>query len=511
MSAVTAFLRLIVRLSLCLALLTSALGCGSEGRLTSPSPTPQPAPVPPQGPRLAAGLSINAVTINQAVGIDLYRQGAEPEVRNAPIVVGRAALVRVHVTLADDWQPRPVLGQLIISSVAEGTTALFEDEIEVEVDSEAADFDTTFDFVLSADDVGADTRVAVRLWETDDPDEEQQESSPASADAAAWPPLGSRALSATDWGGVLRVKVLPFVYLSDDSERLPDTSPAQVEIFIENLTRLYPLREVDLEVLDAYPTEIELLSDGTGFSDLLSLVADLREEWDIPFDTYVFGLVAPSPSQAEFCQLGCTAGMAYRLANPRNAKFKAGLGLGYSGPSAGRTLAHELGHSHDRPHAPCGGAGNADPDFPYEGGGIGVPGWDIVNEQWLAPEEHADVMGYCTPDWISDYTYGGLHRRIAAVEGLREAREALPSSPWLSFELEPGGTLRRPQVSDFGFLPEGPAVTVQFWDERGQKVGDAEGSLIRHGGAGGVVVLAAPALAVAAVSLGDSGLLQLAR
>jgi hypothetical protein len=220
--------------------------------------------------------------------------------------------------------------------------------------------------------------------------------------------------------------------------------------------------------------------------------------------------VQPAPSQAEFCQFGCTAGMAYRLANPRNAKFKAGLGLGYSGISAGRTLAHELGHSHDRPHAPCGGAGNVDPDFPYEGGGLGVPGWDIVNEQWLAPEEHADVMGYCTPDWISDYTYGALHHRIAAVEGLRGAREALPSSPWLTFELEPGGTLRRPQVSDFGFLPEGPPVTVQFWDERGQKVGEAEGSLIRYGErAGGVVVLQAPALTVAAVSLTDSSLLQL--
>jgi hypothetical protein len=121
-------------------------------------------------------------------------------------------------------------------------------------------------------------------------------------------------------------------------------------------------------------------------------------------------------------------------------------------------------------------------------------------------------MGYCTPDWISDYTYGALHHRITAVEGLREAREELPSSPWLSFELEPGGTLRRPQVSDFGFLPEGPAVTVQFWDKRGQKVGEAEGSLIRHGGrVGGVVVLRVPPLAVAAVSLGDSGLLQLAR
>jgi uncharacterized protein YjdB len=79
------------------------------------------------------------------------------------------------------------------------------------------------------------------------------------------------------------------------------------------------------------------------------------------------------------------------------------------------TVAHELGHNFGRPHAPCGPADNTDPNFPYPGGLIGVPGHDVRG--WMAgrastavtmPATSFDLMGYCTPgtqNWISDYNY----------------------------------------------------------------------------------------------------------
>jgi hypothetical protein len=70
-------------------------------------------------------------------------------------------------------------------------------------------------------------------------------------------------------------------------------------------------------------------------------------------------------------------------------------------------FAHEEGHNFDRPHSPCGGAGAPDPNYPYPGGVIGVPGWDVfASTNNLKPAAtYTDVMGYCSTQWISDYVY----------------------------------------------------------------------------------------------------------
>ena len=86
-------------------------------------------------------------------------------------------------------------------------------------------------------------------------------------------------------------------------------------------------------------------------------------------------------------------------------------GLGYVGypVSVGATsegvYAHELGHNMALFHAPCGGAGGADPDYPYEGGSSGIWGYDFFRGQLIDPGEYKDLMGYCSPDWISDYHF----------------------------------------------------------------------------------------------------------
>ena len=86
-------------------------------------------------------------------------------------------------------------------------------------------------------------------------------------------------------------------------------------------------------------------------------------------------------------------------------------GLGYIGfPLAvgaanQRTMAHELGHTLSLRHAPCGGAIGPDPAYPYEDGIIGVWGYDLREDRILDPFLYKDVMGYCHPSWISDYSF----------------------------------------------------------------------------------------------------------
>ena len=101
-----------------------------------------------------------------------------------------------------------------------------------------------------------------------------------------------------------------------------------------------------------------------------------------------------------------------------NPTYTSGVaGVGYVGgqsalgwdklPSASGVAAHEWGHNWGRNHAPCGGPSGIDPFYPHADGSTGVYGLDVATAT-LEPPTNSDLMGYCTPEWISDYTYVGV-------------------------------------------------------------------------------------------------------
>jgi hypothetical protein len=77
-----------------------------------------------------------------------------------------------------------------------------------------------------------------------------------------------------------------------------------------------------------------------------------------------------------------------------------------------RVTAHELGHTWNELHTPCGNPPNVDPSYPYVNGGIGVYGFDVAGGT-LEGLSSPDIMGYCESPWISDYTY----KRVLAFRG----------------------------------------------------------------------------------------------
>jgi hypothetical protein len=110
----------------------------------------------------------------------------------------------------------------------------------------------------------------------------------------------------------------------------------------------------------------------------------------------------------------------YGVVNPNYSSGVAGIGyvggesaLGWDKGSKDQVAAHEWGHNWGRSHAPCGLAGNPDTKFPYPDGTIGVYGLDVATET-LKPPTFTDLMGYCSNEWISDYTYTGVLNYRAA-------------------------------------------------------------------------------------------------
>jgi len=82
-----------------------------------------------------------------------------------------------------------------------------------------------------------------------------------------------------------------------------------------------------------------------------------------------------------------------------------------------QTIAHELEHSLNRWHAPCGVPADQDPDYPFRDGSTGAWGIDTRSgQEVLVSPLTADLMGYCHPAWIGPYH---LRRRRVTITDMQ--------------------------------------------------------------------------------------------
>ena len=84
-------------------------------------------------------------------------------------------------------------------------------------------------------------------------------------------------------------------------------------------------------------------------------------------------------------------------------------------------VAHELGHTLDLNHAPCGNPLGVDPAYPYPDGSIGAWGYDFRSGTLVSPDT-PELMGYCGSEWISDYHFRkAMGYRLTSEAGSSEA------------------------------------------------------------------------------------------
>jgi hypothetical protein len=198
-----------------------------------------------------------------------------------------------------------------------------------------------------------------------------------------------------------KVTLLP-VHTKDGLTGVVENASRTRNDWVDFAKRLHPVPDtVDVTVGSTFNSSINttgtppavLAANGTTvWSQVLSEVATKRTaDGASAADRYYYGVVKVNYTSG-------IAGIGYVGA-------PTAIGWDYSsGPSV---LAHEVGHNFGCPHSPCGGAGNPDPNYPYAGGIIGVPGWDAFASTSSLKSVNAftDIMGYCSNQWVSDYVY----------------------------------------------------------------------------------------------------------
>jgi len=330
-------------------------------------------------------LSIAAVHLNQVI----QTLGG-----SVPLVAGRSGVLRVFVqaSMANDARPD------VRVRLYHGASLVFTQVIpapggSVPTDPDISLFGSSWNLTVPSALVTPNLRVLVEV----DPQNAIPETTTADN---VYPASGTP--------HPLDVRTVPpfrvrFVPVHQSATGL--TGSADPGTLLSDAFNLFPLVDADADVRTPYTTAVDTLKSNDSNNAWLQLLSELNTlRVAEGSGKHYYGVVRTNYSSG-------IAGYGY-------VGGRTAVGWDRSG-SASWVAAHEWGHNFGRSHAPC-GVGGGDPGFPYAGGVIGHPGW---NGGGLVASSARDLMGYCTPRWISDYTYNAVlqHRAAGAAQGAAAA------------------------------------------------------------------------------------------
>jgi hypothetical protein len=425
-----------------LGLSLGLIGCGGGGP-GAPSVADNP---------LVSGLQVSEVALFQSLKGSLMVDGAAAT-SAVPIIAGRPGMLRIYVKPTVAWTAREIIASVTLTQNGAALPAL-ESRLVVRGASTDADLDSTFNIELPGATITSDLTYAVELHEAT-PGEQG-----ADVAGARYPASGEVALGA-QVVGTIKIQLVPIQYGADGSNRMPATSDTDLARFRERMMALYPVSDVEITVGEPMPWKQTVGPYGDGWDELLNAIVYKRAKDGAPSDVYYYGLFTPTASFYSYCEQGCILGLSPLAYDPSDEYARASIGVGFIGRDAGsdETFAHEIGHANGRQHAPC---DVQDPDrkYPYDDGMIGVWGYDPARKAVLDPMgDERDMMGYCSPLWVSDYTFKGLFKRLQSVNGNAARRIEVPTT-WQSLLVRPEG-IKRGEVMTLNRPPQGEEKVIQ--------------------------------------------------
>jgi hypothetical protein len=356
---------------------------------------------------LATNLTLKQIAVYQTVKIPVMQDGAEvaSASRKASVIQGKNALFRVFVTLGSGWTARDLAARLTVTPSG-GQAAQYYSKKTISASSVESDLKTTFQIFVPPNAMVGSLRYSVEVVECS--------TQSGTAGQARFPTTGDIDLGVKTTGG-LKIKVIPMQFNS----LLPDTSPATLAFYADEMATEYPINNISITVGDTLTATSPI-----DWSGMLDQVRAKRTADKPAADVYYFGLVRPADSLRTYCQSTCTTGIGFVVTSATGTTAgsgRAAVGVAFADKSSAQTMSHEVGHNHGRNHAPCSTAGTisgVDASFPYSNGSIGSWGYDYRTQALLDPAKDSDIMGYCSNKWMSDYTYTGISTRVAAVNGV---------------------------------------------------------------------------------------------
>lgn len=432
-----------------LAALAPMSGCGSEGTSTSSDKDGGAEEVTGT---IAEMVSVNQIAVYQGTKAILVDDGA-PALANAPVVPGRPGLVRVHARSKLPKAKQALMNAELRIKAPNKPDLVLTDGPRSIVALDDAILHTTFNFEVAAENIVADATVSVELRAA-----EGDDTTVVRYPHEGEPPVTMRVgpLAPT-----LKVKFVPVKYEADGSGRLPKLDASVIEAYRKSLYKMYPATVVEVTVREEplrWPLEVE--ANGDGWGTLLDAVVETRTDDRAPDDVYYVGVFSPAPTQSEYCRGGgCVLGIAPQSL-VSDTGMRVAMILGYATEHSHGTLAQELAHAMGRDHAPCGNPGAVDPKYPYGRANIGVNGYDILEKKIIDSESRVfDFMSYCSPVWISDYTWKGLYERMIVVEETKRSPEAIGAdapNPQNAWHVGKDGALKKmPKISLSPNAPSG--------------------------------------------------------
>lgn len=375
-------------------------------------------------PRAQTSLTLVYSITNLAIDFVLdqayFTQATQRFDGSVPLVAGRDALLRVfaHADRANSIQP-PVRALIYDGSTLLQTAMLNAPSSGVPLTLTENVYSSTWNVVVPGANVRTGLRVVVEIDPTNAIDEADETNN-------RWPRGGSSESITVTTVPPFTVRFVPITV----GGKSGNVTAGNMNAFLLTARKVWPLLDVNSSVRAPFTSSADtLVSDDSNnrWGTVLSEMNTLRVTDGAGTNTHYYGVL----------KVGYNSGVAGYGYVPG----RAAIGWDYQ-PSGDGVAAHEWGHNFNRPHAPCGGAAGADPSFPYSAGNIGVYGWNSATNQILNPSTR-DLMGYCNPNWISDFnwTRAMTYRQISGVEAAALSTNNAPTEGLLVWGRIVNGTV----------------------------------------------------------------------